>query len=180
MAEDADAKKDGDGDADAKKDGDGDADAKKDGDPMANRPKPGSLGDLEEDLDVLNIILIGTDDREPFINYEIPKSILQKVKALVALGVPEIAKNADTAMAIGDLNESLYNLLKDPILLKQAMDEEDGLTIEKGSLRATLDANRQLGADPDPIKLKGKIHEGEKYNISDVPAEKALEATLLV
>jgi len=37
-----------------------------------------------------------------------------------------------------------------------------------------------LGADPDPVALKGKITEAEKYVLSNNPVDKALEATLLV
>ena len=171
----------GDGEGDGEKEGDGDA--KKVGgldDPVWLSPLGIAAKDLEKDLDILNTIVVGSEDFEPFIIKEIGKTILEKVDELVKKGVDEIAKNGPVAMTIGNLNETLYPLLKDPVILKKAVEVERCVPVEKGSLKNCVKALRKLGEDPDPFALKGKIKESEKYILSTNPVDKALEATLLI
>jgi len=71
-----------------KKEGDGEGDAeKKEGDneidPVWKSPLGVQAKDLEKDLDILNTIVVGSEDMEPFIIKEIAKTILEKVDELV-------------------------------------------------------------------------------------------------
>jgi hypothetical protein len=135
---------------------------------------------LQEDLDYFNTIVQGSTDRAIFLKHDMQNVILSKVQELASYGPSEILKNGAVAQAIGELNETLYNLLKDPIMLKTAMQKNSGLKIEKACLKATLEAARKMRYDPDASKLRGKLIEGPQYTLGPDHCDKATEATLLV
>ena len=136
---------------------------------------------LTNDLDILNILTISTHDSQPFIKHNIAQTILQKIDELAKLGSDVISKNPEIAQAIGDLNESLYGLLKDPLILQNAITNENGVPIEKNCLKETIQSCRKKGnTDMDPKSLKNKIKHSENYTLSEDPYDKAVEATLQV
>jgi len=97
---------------------------------------------------------------------------------LVKQGFEEISKDSYITKAIGDLNEVLHCLLKDPIIIKKIIHEDNGIGIEKDILEVCLlaldEMQKTKGLDPfDIYDLNTKIEAKNEYVLSYQPITKA-------